>query len=92
MNKQELVSAVAEKTGLQKKQVEAAITSTLEVIQQTVSQGDKIQLVGFGTFEPRTREAREGRNPKTGEPIQIPATTLPVFKAGKAFKDSVHQQ
>ncbi len=92
MNKQELVSAVAEKTGLQKKQIEAAITSTLEVIQQTVSQGEKIQLVGFGTFEPRTREAREGRNPKTGEPIQIPATTLPVFKAGKAFKDSVHQQ
>lgn len=89
MNKQELVSSVAEKTGLQKKQVETAITATLDAIQEAVAQGDKVQLVGFGTFEGRPRSAREGRNPKTGETIQIPATKVPVFKAGKAFKDSV---
>lgn len=89
MNKAELIAAVAEKTGLSKKDGERAVTATFETIEQTIETGEKVQLVGFGVFDVKTREARVGRNPKTKEEIQIPASRVPVFKAGKAFKDAV---
>lgn len=89
MNKQELIDIVAANTDTNKKTVNAIITSVLEVITDTVADGDKVMLVGFGTFEPRDRSAREGRNPSTGEPMTIPAATVPVFSAGKTFKDAV---
>ena len=79
MNKTELIAAVAEKAGLTKKDVEKA-----------VAEKGKVQLIGFGTFEARTRNARTGKNPRTNEPIKIPAATVPAFKAGKAFKDAVN--
>ena len=89
MNKAELISAVAERAGLSKKDSERAVNVALDVIQETIETGEKVQLVGFGVFGVKTREARVGRNPKTKEEIQIPASRVPVFKAGKALKDAV---
>ena len=89
MNKAELIAAVAEKAGLSKKDSEAAVTAALDVITAALQEGDKVQLVGFGSFEVKSRAARTGRNPKTREAIEIPASKVPVFKAGKALKDIV---
>ena len=89
MNKTELIQGVAEKSGLTKKDSEKAVNAILQSIMDAVSAGDKVQLIGFGTFESRERAAREGRNPSTGDIINIPATKVPAFKAGKAFKDMV---
>ena len=89
MNKTELVAAVAEKTGLTKKDAERVVTTTIETITETLVKGEKVQISGFGTFEVKAREARIGRNPHTKEAIDIPATNVPVFKASKALKDTV---
>ena len=89
MNKTELIAEVALKTGLSKKDAEKALNATLDIITETLTAGDKVQLVGFGGFETKKREARMGRNPKTKESIEIPASRVPVFKAGKALKDKV---
>ena len=89
MNKAELITATAEKAGLSKKDTEAAIAAMTDVITEALAQGDKIQLVGFGAFETKARAERIGRNPKTKEQIKIPASKVPVFKAGKALKDAV---
>lgn len=89
MNKQELIDIIASKTRLTKKDINAVITATLDTITDAVADGDKVTLVGFGSFEARDRQAREGRNPKTGDKVEIPATTIPAFSAGKAFKDTV---
>ena len=89
MNKTELVAAVAEKTGLTKKDAERVISTTIETITETLVKGEKVQISGFGNFEVKAREARVGRNPRTKETIQIPATRLPAFKASKALKDAV---
>ena len=89
MNKAELINAVAEKAALSKKDSEAAVNAALEAITGALSDGEKVQLVGFGSFEVKKREARVGRNPKTKESIEIPASKVPVFKAGKALKDVV---
>jgi len=89
MNKAELITAVAEKAELSKKDTEAVVNATVEVITKALKKGDKVQLVGFGSFETRKRAARIGRNPKTKEEIQIPATKVPAFKPGKALKDAV---
>ena len=89
MNKTELVNAVADKTGLSKKDSEKAINATFDAITASLEAGDKVQLVGFGAFDIKERGARIGRNPKTKEEIQIPASRVPVFKAGKALKDVV---
>ena len=84
MNKTELIAEVAKKCGMSKKDAEKAVTTTFDTITEALSQGDKVQLVGFGGFETKKREARMGRNPKTKEAIE---TTIPVFKAGKALKE-----
>ena len=89
MNKTELIAAVAEKTGLTKKDAERVINATFETVTSSLVKGDKVQISGFGIFEVKAREARVGRNPRTKETIQIPATKLPVFKAAKALKDAV---
>ena len=89
MNKTELIAAVAEKTGLSKKDSDAAVNAVLNTITETLKADEKIQLVGFGSFEVKKRAARIGRNPKTKESIEIPASVVPVFKAGKALKDSI---
>ena len=89
MNKAELVSAVAEKAGLSKKDSEKAINAAFESITETLAAGEKVQLVGFGAFEVKERNARIGRNPKTKEEIQIPASRVASFKVGKALKDAV---
>ena len=89
MNKAELINSVAVSAGVSKKQAEAVISATFEAITATMQEGDKVQLVGFGSFEVKKRAARVGRNPKTKESIEIPASVVPVFKAGKALKDSV---
>ena len=89
MNKTELVTAVAERAELSKKDAEAAITAAIDVITESLRREEKVQLVGFGSFEVKTRAGRMGRNPKTKEPIPIPASRAPVFKAGKALKDAV---
>ena len=89
MNKTELVAAVAEKAGLSKKDADKAVAAIIEAVTDTLKAGDKIQLVGFGTFEVRNRPARTGRNPQTKETIKIPASKTPVFKAGQAFKAAV---
>ena len=89
MNKTELIAAVAEKAELSKKDAEAAITAMVDAITEALSQEEKVQLVGFGSFEVKKRAARIGRNPKTKESIEIPASVVPVFKAGKALKDAV---
>ena len=89
MNKTELINAVAEKAGLSKKAAEAAVNATLSAITEGLKSDEKVQLVGFGSFEVKKRAERVGRNPKTKEAIQIPASKVPVFKAGKALKDAV---
>lgn len=89
MNKAELINAVAASTGYSKKDAEAVISATLESITAALKEGEKVQLVGFGSFEVKKRAARIGRNPKTKESIEIPASVVPVFKAGKALKDAV---
>ena len=89
MNKAELIAAVAEKTGMSKKDTEAVIVATLNTITEALAEEEKVQLVGFGSFEVKKREARTGLNPKTLEKIEIPASKAPVFKAGKALKDAV---
>ncbi|MBD1995276.1 HU family DNA-binding protein [Leptolyngbya sp. FACHB-541] len=89
MNKGELVDAIAEKSNINKKQADAVLTATVESIMEAVSKGEKVTLVGFGSFEPRERKAREGRNPKTGEVMEIPAAKVPAFSAGKVFKEKV---
>ncbi len=89
MNKAELINAVAEKAGLSKKDAELAVNAVIDSITETLAKGDKVQLVGFGGFEVKERAARLGRNPRSGEEIQIPASKMPVFKAGKALKDAV---
>ena len=90
MNKTELVAAVAAKADLSKKDAEAALKAFTDVVAEELKKGEKIQLVGFGTFETATREAREGRNPRTGATMKIAATKAPKFKAGKALKDAVN--
>lgn len=89
MNKTELIAAVAEKAELSKKDAEAAVSAAIETITAALTQDEKVQLVGFGSFEVKARAERVGRNPKTKETIQIPASKTPVFKAGKALKDAV---
>ena len=89
MNKTELIAAAAEKAGLSKKEAEAVVSATFDAITAALKDGDKVQLVGFGSFEVKKRAARIGRNPKTKESIEIPASVVPVFKAGKALKDAV---
>ena len=89
MTKTELINEVANKTGLTKKDAEKAVSAVIESITDAMSMGDKVQLVGFGTFEVHDRAAREGKNPATGETISIPATKVPAFKAGKALKDAI---
>ncbi|WP_110113821.1 HU family DNA-binding protein [Bacillus sp. CGMCC 1.16541] len=89
MNKTDLVNAVAEKSELTKSDATKAIDSLLDVISTTLGKGEKIQLIGFGTFEVRERAARTGRNPQTGEEMQIPASKVPAFKAGKELKEAV---
>ena len=89
MNKAELIAAVAEKTNLSKKDSEAAVNAALDTITASLETGEKVQLVGFGSFEVKSRAARIGRNPKTKAVIEIPASKAPIFKAGKALKDIV---
>ncbi|MCU0525585.1 MAG: HU family DNA-binding protein [Elainella sp. Prado103] len=91
MNKGELIDKVSEKANMTKKQADMLLTAAIDAIMEAVSEGDKVTLVGFGSFEPRDRKEREGRNPKTGEVMQIPATTVPAFSAGKLFKEMVSQ-
>ena len=92
MNKAELVAAVAAKTGDTKKAAEASVDAIVASIKEALKKGDKVQLVGFGSFEVRKRAARKGRNPQTKEEIKIPASKAPVFKAGKALKDLVNKK
>ena len=89
MNKDELVKEVAKKSKLSQKATADVITAVLETVEKTVAKGNKVTLVGFGTFEPRKRAARTGRNPQTGAALKIPAKTIPVFSAGKKFKELV---
>ena len=89
MNKTELIAAVAEKAGLTKKDAERVVNATVEAITESLVKGEKVSVSGFGIFEVKTREARVGRNPRTKETIQIPATRLPAFKASKTLKDTV---
>ncbi len=91
MNKTELIAAVAEQAALSKKDAEKAINAVIASITGALEDGDKVQLVGFGTFEVRTRGARTGKNPRTGEAIEIAASKVPAFKAGKALKDVVNK-
>lgn len=91
MNKQELVASMAEKSQLTKKDAEAALKAFVDSVQEALVNGDKVQLIGFGTFETRERAAREGRNPRTNETITIPASVVPAFKAGKEFKEKVNK-
>ncbi len=89
MNKTELIAAVAAKTGLTKKDAEKVVNATIDSITESLVKGDKVNVSGFGIFEVKTREARVGRNPRTKETIQIPATKLPAFKASKTLKDAI---
>ena len=90
MNKNELVSSIADKTGLKKSEVEKVVKAFTETVADELKKGEKIQLVGFGTFEVAERPAREGRNPRTGETMKIAASKAPKFKAGKALKDAIN--
>ena len=90
MNKTELVAAIAEQTELSKKDAEKALKAFTDIVADELKKGEKVQLVGFGTFEARARKEREGKNPQNGEKVVIPAATIPAFKAGKAFKDAVN--
>ncbi len=92
MNKSDLIAAIAAKTGETKKSAEAAVNAFVDVVTESLVKGDKVQLVGFGSFEVRKRAARKGRNPQTKEEIKIPASKAPVFKAGKALKDLVNKK
>ena len=92
MNKADLIAAIAAKTGETKKSAEATVNAFVDVVTETLVKGDKVQLVGFGSFEVRKRAARKGRNPQTKEEIKIPASKAPVFKAGKALKDLVNKK
>lgn len=89
MNKAELIQAAATKAGVSQKQVEIVLNAVTDTIVETVAAGDKVTLVGFGSFEPRDRKEREGRNPKTNEKMVIPATTVPAFSPGKHFKEAI---
>ena len=89
MNKTELVAAIAEKAGLTKKDAEQVLTATFEVISDAMAKGEKVQVAGFGAFEVKTREARTCRNPKTGEAVEVGASRVPAFKAGKVLKEKV---
>lgn len=89
MNKTDLIAHVASKADMTKKNAEQVINAFFAVVEDALKAGDKVQLIGFGTFEVRERQARKGRNPQTGAEINIPATRVPAFKAGKALKDSV---
>ncbi|MDT0697812.1 MULTISPECIES: HU family DNA-binding protein [Staphylococcus] len=89
MNKTDLINAVAEQADLTKKEAGQAVDAVFESIQKSLAKGDKVQLIGFGNFEVRERAARKGRNPQTGKEIDIPASKVPSFKAGKALKDAV---
>ncbi len=89
MNKTELIAAVAEKAAISKKDADKAVAAFIEAVTDSLAKGDKVQLVGFGTFEVRERAERTGRNPKTKETITIAASKTPAFKAGKAFKDAI---
>ena len=92
MNKSDLIAAIAAKTGETKKSAEASVNAFIDVVTASLVKGDKVQLVGFGSFEVRKRAARKGRNPQTKEEIKIPASKAPVFKAGKALKDLVNKK
>lgn len=92
MNKSDLIAAIAAKTGETKKDAEATLNAFVDVVTETLVKEDKVQLVGFGSFEVRKRAARKGRNPQTKEEIKIPASKAPVFKAGKALKDLVNKK
>ncbi|MFC4103733.1 MULTISPECIES: HU family DNA-binding protein [Paenibacillus] len=92
MNKTELIAKVAELTDLSKKDASKAVDAVFDAISDALQSGDKVQLVGFGNFEVKSREARKGRNPQTGEEIDIPASKIPSFKAGKSLKDLVSQE
>ncbi len=89
MNKATLIAQIAEKSGLERKQAEKALDAFIETVTEALKSGDKVQLVGFGSFEVKERAAHSGRNPATGETIEIPASKSPVFKAGKTFKDAL---
>lgn len=89
MNKGELVDAIADRAGVTKKQADVTLSAAVDAIIDAVSHGDKVTLVGFGSFEPRDRKARNGRNPQTGKKLKIPATRVPAFSAGKLFKEKV---
>ncbi len=91
MNKTELIAAVAEQASITKKDAEKALSAVINSITNAMADGDKVQLVGFGTFEVRARDARKGKNPRTGEIINIAASKVPAFKAGKALKDIVNK-
>ncbi|MEW9096712.1 MAG: HU family DNA-binding protein [Clostridiaceae bacterium] len=91
VNKAELITSMAEKSKLTKKDAELLLKAFIESVEETLEKGEKVQLVGFGTFETRNRAARIGRNPKTREEITIPESTVPVFKPGKEFKDKVNK-
>jgi len=91
MNQTELIQEVADEANLTKTQTQDAVRALLKTIMQVVADGDKVTLVGFGTFEPKVRSAREGRNPKTGDKLDIPAARVPTFSAGKAFREAVNK-
>ena len=91
MNKTELIAAVAEKAALSKKDAEKAVKAVLDTVEETLKKGDKVQLIGFGTFEAKNRPARVARNPRTGASVKIAACKAPAFKAGKALKDAVNK-
>ena len=88
-NKADLIDGVASKSGLTKKDATAAVEGLLETVTETLAEGERVQVIGFGSFEVRERAARKGRNPQTGDEIEIPATKVPAFKAGKGLKDAV---
>lgn len=91
MNKQGIIERIIEKTGKSYRETEMTVNALLETVKEVVAEGDAVQIVGFGTFDARQRTAREGRNPATGEALFIPAMKVPVFKAGKAFKEAVNK-
>lgn len=91
MNKNELISAVAESASLSKKDATAAVNATFDAITKAMADGDKVQLIGFGTFETRSRAAKTAKNPRTGETVKVAACKAPAFKAGKALKDTVNK-
>lgn len=90
MNKGDLIACVADRAGLSKKDAEAVVGTVLGCVEEALVRGEKVQLIGFGTFEVRERASRDGRNPKTGASLRIPASKTPAFKAGKALKDKVN--